>query len=369
MSSIETVGGRGKRSMWWRVIAGALALATVAAACGNDDDTTAATGGDGAGGADDSPAEVSFLKPNPWDASTGAGYFSALEEGYFDEQGVVPDTLVGTGGQTGVTGIVSGSAQIAQSNPDEVVNAVAQGGDIVAVWQWLDGTNMWKVLANSSAGISEVSDLRGKRLGILGAGSTTEVVIEVLLAQEGMTLEDVEIVSLGCCTAQYQSLVSGDVDAIGSWDAQIEQVKQTARSEGETEFLDQLIEFTSDSMLGDVMITTREFYEQNRDTLVRWFTAFRQGLEFQFNQPEASLANAAMHVEGVAPDSADDLTIVKLRAATYVLDGRFDHQALKNGLDIYHDLGVTLTPTSMEEVQERFPNDIVDAVDAALAES
>lgn len=59
-----------------------------------------------------------------------------------------------------------------------------------------------------------VSDLKGRKIGIVAAGSAAELVTAMVLSGAGLKLQDVQLVEIGGIVAALQAVRSGQVDAI-----------------------------------------------------------------------------------------------------------------------------------------------------------
>lgn len=344
-----------------------MAGALVAAACGSD-------GGNGATPATDTaapentepatvePATVRFFKSNTWDAGTGAGFFSAIEEGYFADQKVEIKRVEALGAATAIAALASGSVDIAQSTPDAMMNGLAQGVDLVAVWAWLKPGIFGTLMA---PGISTIPDLAGKRVGIIGRSSATWFELQLELANAKMSEADLaEVVALSCCSAQYTALRDGQVDAIGTWDGQYITLRQTAKTDGQEAWFNSLTMKWNENYLSDVLITTRKYFEANEDVIVRFLKGFQAGMQFQIDNPEAAVANAAKHIEGLDPNNKDQMEVANARAASYQIDGRFDLELIKTSLAGYFaSKFITVDPKAFE-LERLFPSSVAEKVNA-----
>jgi NitT/TauT family transport system substrate-binding protein len=334
------------------------AIALLAAACGDDDDTSSGDSGEDDGGSN----RVRFLKSNRWDAGTGGAFFSAVEEGFFEDEGLDVEAIETLGSATGVAALVSGSAEIAQTTPDALMNGIGQGADLVAIWNWLD-IGVFGTLVNTSAGIDSIEDLEGKTIGIINRSSATLFSTQVQLASVGLTEEDInEFVALSCCSAQYTELLAGSVDAIGTWDGQYLTIQQTAAAEGEDEWLGQTEMFWSEDYLGDILITTRSYLEENRDNVIGFLKAMQAGEQFEVDNPQAALENAATHIDTVDPADPSQLEQLELRAGTWKLDGEFDLEQVEKSLGLYFDVALTNVSPAAIDLNRIFLNDVVAEV-------
>jgi NitT/TauT family transport system substrate-binding protein len=318
-----------------------LALSLAGAGCASD----ASSNKDGSSAG--KLTKVRFFKAVSWDAGTAGLFFGAQDEGYFKAEGIEVQSTVGQGGATSVAGLVSGSADIAQAAPDAFMSAVGQGADLVAVWQWLK-PGIFGTLVNSDAGINSVADLKGKKIGIIGKSSSTYFSPLVQLQEQGLTEGDVKFVAIGCCSAQYTALKNGQVDAVGTWDANYLAIQQTAAKDGAKAWFDRTKIFWNQNYPSDVLITTRSYLEHNRDTVIAFLRAFKKGEEYQARDPQGALKHAAAHVSGISADDPNNIEIIKLRTASFA-DGTFDYDSLEKAFTLMFQINhISVDPSSLD---------------------
>lgn len=348
-----------------RSVAILLAGALVAAACGSGDGNNSSDTTVGASSESTEPATVEtetvrFFKSNTWDAGTGAGFFSAIEEGYFAAENIEVKRVEALGAATAIAALASGSVDIAQSTPDAMMNGIAQGVDLVAVWAWLKPGIFGTLMA---PGISSIPELAGKRVGIISRSSATWFELQLELANAKMSEADLtEVVALSCCAAQYTALRDNQVDAIGTWDGQYITLRQTAKADGQEEWFNSLTMKWNENYLSDVLITTRKYFEENEDVIVRFLRGFQAGMQFQIDNPEAAVANAGKSIEGLDPNNLDQMEVANARAASYQIDGRFDLELIKTSLAGYFSSKfITVDPKAFE-LERLFPPSVAEKV-------
>lgn len=358
-------GGKVSKFRKRHYVAILMAGALVAAACGSDSGNDATQTTDSPTSESTEPATVEtetvrFFKSNTWDAGTGAGFFSALEEGYFAAENIEVTRVEALGAATAIAALASGSVDIAQSTPDAMMNGIAQGVDLVAVWAWLKPGIFGTLMA---PGISSIPDLAGKRVGIISRSSATWFELQLELANAKMSETDLsEVVALSCCAAQYTALRDNQVDAIGTWDGQYITLRQTAKADGQEEWFNTLTMKWNENYLSDVLITTRKYFEANEDVIVRFLRGFQAGMQFQIDNPEAAVANAAKSIEGLDPNNLDQMEVANARAASYQLDGRFDLELIRTSLAGYFTSKfITVDPKAFE-LERLFPPSVADKV-------
>ena len=152
----------------WLVLAGILAaLALVAAGCGGDDDESAGGDSTAAESTESTPAELDKVTLQlKWVTQAQfAGYYAALEQGYYEEEGL--DVTLKPGGPdiTPEQVVASGQAEFGIDWLPALLAARDQGGDLVNIAQVFNQSGMTEVTRKDS-GITDVAGMKGKKVGV-----------------------------------------------------------------------------------------------------------------------------------------------------------------------------------------------------------
>ena len=178
------------KARWWRLAALAAAALLALAACGGDDDDGGAAGGGGEEAAELQPVTVQLK----WVTQAQfAGYYAALEEGYYEEEGL--DVTIRPGGPDIVPEqvVLGGQAEFGLNWLDNTLATRDQGGEIINIAQVFARSGMTEITWADS-GLEEIADLRGKRVGVWLGGN--EHKLFAALTKSGMDPQsDVEIVA------------------------------------------------------------------------------------------------------------------------------------------------------------------------------
>lgn len=179
---------------------------TVLAGCGKQETSDTTT----------KPVTVGMLK-----LTSSAPLFIGIEKGFFKEQGLdlnvewfdaAHPIAVATASNkvdVGATGITA-----------SLFNMVAGGQKLAIVadkGREQQGYSSSAVLVSTplyEQGITTISGLKGKRIGITQTGSTFHYMIGRLLAANGLSLDSVELIPLGKLSSLMASLESRQVDAV-----------------------------------------------------------------------------------------------------------------------------------------------------------
>lgn len=175
----------------------ALLLLPALAACGDDDEAA------------DEPVQVDIaLDWFPW--AQHSALYLAEERGYFEDEGLEVNLHVPANPEDGLRLVASGEEDFAISYQADVLLARAEDLPVVSVAALVQHP-LNSVMSLEESGIERPADLEGKQIGYAGLPSD-EALIQSVLAADGLTLDDVELVNVGFELAR--SLVSGQVDAV-----------------------------------------------------------------------------------------------------------------------------------------------------------
>ncbi len=150
-----------------------------------------------------------------------SGLFVAVERGYFEEGGLQIETHPVNRSPQSIPLVAAGKMDAAlPSINTALVNAVAKGARlaIVAARQTLGAVcgrsnTIFGSAATFPEGLSDLRQLRGKKVSISGRQTFTEFSLDVLLGSAGMTSDDVEIVPLKQAEA-IAAIYGGRIDAL-----------------------------------------------------------------------------------------------------------------------------------------------------------
>ncbi len=143
-------------------------------------------------------------------ATNFTALFAAKGEGFFEQNGLDVTPFLATGGR-GNALLQSGNAQFNLDSGQPNLTAIARGSSTVLV----GATNNrfgFKLIARKP--ISKISDLRGKKLALSSPNAAVGTAGVALLAANGLTEKDVQLVYIASITARLAALDAGTVDAI-----------------------------------------------------------------------------------------------------------------------------------------------------------
>jgi NitT/TauT family transport system substrate-binding protein len=198
-----TTGPRAPSRRWWITLLAAFAL--VAAACGGDDDDASESGSDGEAAGDLTPVSLQLQ----WlPQSQFAGYFAALEEGYYEEAGLDVEILDGGVDIVPQQVLDSGQADFAIAWVPKALASRAEGMEIVDIAQIFQRSATLQVSWKDSE-IADPADMAGTTVGNWGFGNEFELLAG--LREAGLDPDgDVEMVQQNF---DMEALINREIDS------------------------------------------------------------------------------------------------------------------------------------------------------------
>ncbi|MBM4262758.1 MAG: ABC transporter substrate-binding protein [Deltaproteobacteria bacterium] len=142
---------------------------------------------------------LSFRQSNVW---------VAREMGLFQKYGLEVEPILFRGGQVATQALVSGDPPIV--NIGTVVQATIQGHNLVLT---AAVETKYDLIVFTRPGITQLEQLKGKRIGITGFNSATHYGSIILARHLGTELKDFTLIPAGLDTERIASLQSGVIDA------------------------------------------------------------------------------------------------------------------------------------------------------------
>jgi NitT/TauT family transport system substrate-binding protein len=153
--------------------------------------------------------------------SNSAPIFIGMDKGFFEAEGVKIEPVWFKAAQPIAVAIATGDIDVGATGLTAgLYNSVAQGMKIAVVAdkgrEW-PGYKLTALLVNTEqwkAGVRDLKDLKGKRVGITQIGSTFHYMLGNILEKKGMSLGDIKVVPLGSLTSMRDALISNQIESV-----------------------------------------------------------------------------------------------------------------------------------------------------------
>ena len=215
-------------------------------------------------------------------------YLSVLTagaKGFFKDEGLENETII-IGGPAGIAALVSGDVDFSGAEGSGL-RAAAKGAALKAIMYQTEKPT-WYLVVHPS--ITQVSDLKGKKIGVSLIGDSEDRFTTLFVERGGLSAKDVTKISLGTSPGdRILAIKSGGVSAVV--------LDPAATVMAEREGLRSL------AYLGDMFplpfqgyVTTHQKIAENPAQIKRWIRAMIRSLIFLRERPEEAAEIAVKHL-------------------------------------------------------------------------
>jgi ABC-type nitrate/sulfonate/bicarbonate transport system substrate-binding protein len=134
------------------------------------------------------------------------------DRGFFQKEGLIVEPIRINSAPTTYQALISGDVHAAVGAPTGLLPSYAQGADVVALGSW---DNLVPYVWVTREKITDIRELRGKKVGVNRAGSKPWLIIHVLLQDAGLDpVKDLALLQMGGGSQERVSaLTRGGIDA------------------------------------------------------------------------------------------------------------------------------------------------------------
>jgi NitT/TauT family transport system substrate-binding protein len=208
-----------------------------------------------------------------------AGYYVALDKGWYLEEGIDLTIVPGGPDLTPVDLVASGTHDFGTTLLADLIVAIQGGKPVVSIAQ-MQQQNGLVLVAFKASGIDGPGGFPEKRVGVwLGSW---EAQFDALIAQAGLTPQDFELVSQGWSMDPF---LEGELDVAS---AMTYNEFQVVLESGIPEEDLNIIDYADYGLAfpGDVLMVGRELAEENPDLCTRMVRASLRGWQYAIEHPE-----------------------------------------------------------------------------------
>lgn len=206
-----------------------------------------------------------------------AGYFAALDNGYYTEEGLELEYLSGGPDVIPESSIIAGKADLSLTTPDTTIKAIVDQGAPFKIIGAQYQKNPIGIVSLAKNPVNSPEDLVGKTLAV---PPVNVISVEAILKLNGIDKASVNIVPYAY---DPTPLVNGEIDASLDFTTNVPYTISQLGEEA-TSFL--LYDFGY-TIFNDTVVVTEETLASKRAELVSWLRASRKGWEENFKDTEA----------------------------------------------------------------------------------
>jgi NitT/TauT family transport system substrate-binding protein len=288
-----------------------------------------------------------------------AGYYVALDKGWYREEGI--DLTISPGGPDLVPAdlVSAGTHDFGTALLADLVVAVQQGKKVVSLSQ-IQQMNGLLLIARKSSGIEQPKDFAGHKVGVWLGG--WEAQFDALMAKEGLTTQDFDLVSQGFSMDPF---LKGDLDVASAMIYNEYYVVLESGVKAEElniiDYADYGLDFP-----GDVLFTSRQLLEQKPDLCTRMVRASLRGWQYAVEHPEEAVDIVLKYDASGTQTRQHQLSMMNEIAKLVSLPvrplGFTDRDDVRRTIDTLLSYGILSGAVQPEDV---FTNDIWEQAHAA----
>jgi NitT/TauT family transport system substrate-binding protein len=205
----------------------------------------------------------------------------AFVKGYFENEGLDLVIQQHQSGKSAFNAVVEGEVDLATAAETPIMLTVMRGEKIYILATISSTEKNKMIVARKDKGISIPNDLKGKKIGV-PVGTNAEFFMDSFLIMHGISRDEVEVINVES-NAIVDTLTSGEVDAVSTWNPNISILQKELGDNGVT--------FSGEGIYRETfnIAAKQDFANENPETINKVLRALIKAEEFiEENPDEAS---------------------------------------------------------------------------------
>jgi NitT/TauT family transport system substrate-binding protein len=315
-----------------------ICLVLIVSACGPSDETTTENKGSSGGKA----VKLTFTEPAR--LLSVAPLYVAIEQGFFEKEGIEAEIVSGGGGAQVIASVLSGEAQFAVSGPRSMFTPLDKGEELMAI-QSLNSALTYQItlseqyqkkknVSKDSAFADRVASLNGATIGTNLVGDSGDVYTRYLMQMHGVDPDTLKTVKLAGDGSKIGGMQEGIVDGgIAS---------PPMGLQAESKDVGEIVINTSEepmygNMVWEAVFAKKEYLEKNQETSLKVVRAIGKGMEFTRNNPREAAESIVSYFDGIDVDILEE-SLIGLKN-TFKGYGEMNQEAWDNAQDPLVEFG------------------------------
>src|ERR1043166_8258140 len=204
--------------------------------------------------------------------------FIAHERGFFEKNGLKAEIIRINSEPTTYQALISGDIDATSGAPTGLVQSNLQGVSVVSLGSW-DNLVSYTIMTREKIG--DLSQLKGKKIGINRLGGKSSLILRVMLEDAGLnSMKDVTLLQLGGSQERLAALIRGGIDAAPvdfAFEPKMKQMGFFFVSGKKTPFMN-----------GPITVKTSSL-QSNRPKWVRFVKAYLEATQYMTTNKEGSI--------------------------------------------------------------------------------
>jgi NitT/TauT family transport system substrate-binding protein len=271
--------------------------------------------------------------------------------GYFKDEGLNVRISDFAGGTRSLEAVVGGSADVVAGAYEHTINMQSR-------------KQSFAISSKLAARYHSPKDLKGLKIGVSAPGSSTNMVINYVLAQGGLTPEDVAIIGVGQGASVIAAMDQGRVDVISQTDPAVTMLEKDGKVKliAETRTLEGTLKLFGGPMPASSLYAPLDFVKKNPNTVQALTNATVRALKWmQEASPQQILATVPE--EYLLGNQAMYLFAYNNVKTAYSKDGYFSDAGAKTTLKALASFNSNIKPEAIN-LGSTYTNEFVKKANA-----
>ncbi|HEX2230091.1 MAG TPA: ABC transporter substrate-binding protein [Candidatus Binatia bacterium] len=240
-----------------------------------------------------------------WEVGTAVAYVG-VDAGLFKQNGLlveeipIRDTL-----SAGIHSLLGVDLLIGFGNPLAILQPLAAGADVALIGAHVSFDDYGMGVGS---GVSSIKELQGKKIGVSGLGSRSDLIARVILRRAGLDpAKDVEIVAAGLSPARALAVAKNLIQGAPLTRDVAEEAKKLGIK---------ILDVNGVPVVTDLLITTRSYAKREEDTMRRFMKGYAAAIHHFVTRREDSLTILKKYFpasQGMSLDAMYDVFLPRLR--------------------------------------------------------
>ena len=240
-----------------------------------------------------------------WELGTAVAYIG-VDAGLFKKNGLIIDEIpIRDTLSAGIHSLLGVDLLIGFGNPLAILQPVAAGADIALIGAHVSFDDYGMGVGN---GIASVKDLKGKKVGVSGLGSRSDLIARVILRRAGLDpAKDVEVVAAGLSPARALAVSKNFIQGAPLTRGVADEAKKLGIK---------ILDVNAVPVVTDLLITTRSYIKREDDTMRRFMKGYAAAIHHFVTRREDSLTILKKYFpanQGLSLDAMYDGFLPRLR--------------------------------------------------------
>jgi ABC-type nitrate/sulfonate/bicarbonate transport system substrate-binding protein len=276
--------------------------------------------------------------------------YVAQTMGLFDEVGLEVEFKSFEGGVGALRGGIAGGLDVVGTSSDPLFAAIQQGANVKAIGTYAPKLS---VVITAAPDIKTPQELKGRKAGIQEVGGFNEVMIRLLLQQNGLTARDVDYVTIATA-ARVSALVGGQVDATT---LHIDQYYAATSQKPDLVNLANMWE-VAPNWWYSAFVATEDSIKNKREMLVRFMTAVIKAQRLMYLNPEETKQIAVTETKRT-PEEVDRAYADLTKGGVWSVNDGMPRNLIDYTIDKEVEVGI-VRPESKPTIDQIVERSIVD---------